>query len=172
MEPNVFDTISQSLQQFSAWATSITVIVAALAAVFKPIRNGIKAIYTKLSDGKDKNKEILEKIGSVETTLSKKIDNVETTLTEKIQEVSDRNDDDTKDNIRWTILEFANSCRNGYEHTKDEYEHIFRLNDKYHKLLTKGEQNSFFDAEYEYIREYYMSLDNKKDNRTNLREVK
>lgn len=157
-EPSTFDAISQVLQQFAAWGTSITLIIAALSAVCKPVRNCVKWVFSKVVDKKDKNKEIIDKIGSIETTLSKKIDDVESVLSNKIQEVSDRHDDDTKDTIRWTILEFANSCRNGYDHTKDEYEHIFRLNDKYHKMLAKDEKNSFFEAEYEFIREHYMSM--------------
>ena len=40
-----------------------------------------------------------------------------------------------KDRIRWEILDFANSCRNSRKHTRDEYQHIIALNDKYRELL-------------------------------------
>lgn len=30
-------------------------------------------------------------------------------------------EENEKDRIRWEILDFANSCRNGRKHTKDEY---------------------------------------------------
>ena len=60
------------------------------------------------------------------------------------------------DRIRYEVLDFANSCRNGRKHTKDEFEHIIVLNTKYHNLLDKtGDENGVFDAEYEYILELY-----------------
>lgn len=60
------------------------------------------------------------------------------------------------DRIRYEVLDFANSCRNGRKHTKDEFEHIIVLNTKYHGLLEKtGEENGVFEQEYEYILELY-----------------
>ena len=44
---------------------------------------------------------------------------------------------DEKDRIRYEVLDFANSCRNGRRHTKDEFQHIIDLNDKYEVLLDK-----------------------------------
>lgn len=60
------------------------------------------------------------------------------------------------DRIRWEIFDFANECRNGVRHTKDEFQHIIDLNTKYHNLLDKyGEENGVFDAEYAYIFDLY-----------------
>lgn len=57
-----------------------------------------------------------------------------------------------KDRIRYEILSFANSCRNGVKHTKDEFEHIVELNTKYKKLLEEtDDENGVFEIEYEYI---------------------
>ena len=159
MEPTMFNRITEGLQSFATWATSITIIVAALSAVCKPVRNVIRFVFNRLWDKKDKNKEIIERINNVESALSREIDSVKTTLSGRIQEVSDRNDEDTKDNIRWTILDFANSCRNGRRHTRDEYEHMFRLADKYEKLLKPDEKNSYFAAEYEYIKDKFAEND-------------
>ena len=65
-------------------------------------------------------------------------------------------ENDEKDRIRFTVLDFANSCRNNRKHTKDEFQHIFALNDKYRKLLEKtGDTNGVFRAEFEYIEELY-----------------
>ena len=69
-----------------------------------------------------------------------------------------------KDRIRWEILDFANSCRNGKLHTKDEFDHVIALNTKYKQLLidTK-DSNGVFDAEYEYIEKIYKKRQDKND---------
>ena len=69
-----------------------------------------------------------------------------------------------KDRIRWEILDFANSCRNNIRHTKDEFQHIVDLNDKYIDLLVKTEdKNGVFEAEYEYIKKIYKERQEKND---------
>ena len=73
-------------------------------------------------------------------------------------------DENEKDRIRWEVLDFANSCRNGRRHTKDEFQHIITLNGKYKALLKKtNDENGVFDAEYEYIRDLYRERQEKND---------
>ena len=63
---------------------------------------------------------------------------------------------DEKDRIRYEVLSFANSCRNGYRHSRDEFQHIIDLNDKYEKLLEQtGDTNGVFTEEYKYIVDLY-----------------
>ena len=65
-------------------------------------------------------------------------------------------DENEKDRIRFEVLDFANSCRNKRKHTKDEFQHIIVIVDKYDKLLLKtDDKNGVFESEYEYIREIY-----------------
>lgn len=65
----------------------------------------------------------------------------------------DRNE---MDRIRWEVLDFANSCRNGRMHTKSEFAHVIDLNSKYEALLAKtGDENGVFEADYAYIRRIY-----------------
>lgn len=150
------DKIASVLSTFSSIAVSIGAIIALLATIFKPFRKTVVFIFQKLWEQKDKYGEILERMGEVENTLSKKVDDVKTGLTQKIQEVSDRNDENEKDRIRWEVLDFANSCKNGRRHAQDEYRHIIELNVKYHRLLDKhGEQNGVFDTEFEFIKKDY-----------------
>ncbi len=148
---------------FSQIAISLTAIIGLLSLVFKPVRNFIAWLFKRVNGNKDKSKEILDRIDNVENTLSQKVDSVRDELSKRIDEVSDRNDDNEKDRIRWEILDFANSCRNGRRHTKDEYEHIFRMNDKYTKLLKEGELNSYFEAEYDYIKHLHAERQEKND---------
>ena len=69
-----------------------------------------------------------------------------------------------KDRIRYEILDFANSCRNGRKHTKDEFEHIIELNTKYEQLLqATNDENGVFELEYQYIQELYAERLKKND---------
>ena len=73
-----------------------------------------------------------------------------------IDEQSKRIDENEKDRIRWEILDFANSCHNGRNHTKDEFIHIMSLNDKYKILLKRtNDVNGVFDIEYKFISELF-----------------
>ena len=92
--------------------------------------------------------------------LKKKIDK----LAIDVDALSKQRKEDEKDRIRWEILDFANSCRNGRRHTKDEYQHIITLNDKYIKLLQEtDDHNGVFEAEYEYIQKLYKERQEKND---------
>lgn len=73
-------------------------------------------------------------------------------------------DENEKDRIRWEILNFANSCRNGRRHTKDEFQHIVTLNTKYRQLLKKtNDINGVFEVEYKYIEKLYEERLEKND---------
>lgn len=61
-----------------------------------------------------------------------------------------------KDRIRYEVLDFANSCRNGRKHTKDEFIHVISLNDKYEEILEiTHDKNGVFTTEYQYVLELY-----------------
>ena len=92
--------------------------------------------------------------------LNKKIDK----LTSDMKDLSAQCKEDEKDRIRWEILDFANSCRNGRLHTKDEFQHIITLKDKYKKLLQEtNDTHGVFDAEYDYIKKIYTERQEKND---------
>lgn len=72
--------------------------------------------------------------------------------------------EDKKDTIRWEILNFATSCRNGIRHTKDDFEHVIAQNDKYVKLLAAtNDTNGVFEEEYSYILRIYHDRQEKND---------
>ena len=63
---------------------------------------------------------------------------------------------DEKDRIRYEVLDFANSCRNGRLHTRDEFQHIIDMHDKYERLLKEtSDTNGVFTEEYKYILDLY-----------------
>jgi len=73
-------------------------------------------------------------------------------------------DENEKDRIRWEVLAFANSCRNNVKHSRDEFQHIITLNDKYRELLKKtDDKNGVFTTEYEWIHQIYEERLKKND---------
>ena len=85
-------------------------------------------------------------------------------LVDKVDKIEADVKTNEKDRIRWEVLDFANSCRNNRRHTKDEYQHIIALNDKYKELLAQtGDTNGVFEAEYEYIKKLYAERLEKND---------
>lgn len=98
------------------------------------------------------------------TTLNAGIEQKVSLLQKKVNAISDNIDENEKDRIRWEVLDFASSCREGRRHTQDQFKHIITLNDKYKKLLQKtSDQNGVFQAEYDYIRTLYKQRQEKKD---------
>ncbi len=65
------------------------------------------------------------------------------------------------DELRWNILNFANSCRNGRKHSKDEFEHVISDHSKYLKILENhGMQNGQVETDYKFIeRVYHKCMD-------------
>ena len=85
-------------------------------------------------------------------------------LITKINNIEKEMKENEKDRIRWEILDFANSCRNNHKHTKDEFEHIVTLNQKYRRLLQEtNDDNGVFEMEYEYIQRLYAERLEKND---------
>lgn len=77
-------------------------------------------------------------------------------IKDEIKNLSLTVDKNEIDRIRWEILDFANSCRNGRNHAKDEFHHIVEVNQKYHELIQKHDmQNGVLDSEYAYIESVY-----------------
>lgn len=105
------------------------------AIKFSPITTLCKWI------GKAINGEVLQRISGLEARADQQRKSI---------------DENEMDRIRWEVLDFANACRNHVKHTKDEFQHIIALNEKYHNLLKKyDDKNGVFDAEYAYIIELY-----------------
>lgn len=85
-------------------------------------------------------------------------------LISRVQDIEQNVIENEKDRIRWEILDFANSCRNGRKHTKDEFQHILTLNTKYRRLLEEtNDANGVFEVEIEYIKHVYSERLEKND---------
>ena len=77
-------------------------------------------------------------------------------LIEKVNALSKQMVDHEIDQLRWNILDFANSCRNGRRHTKEEFDHVIADHTRYLEILEKNHRkNGQVDADYRYIEEIY-----------------
>ncbi len=66
--------------------------------------------------------------------------------------------------MRWNILNFANSCRRGDEHGKDEWRHVIAQIREYEEYTeAKGIVNGVIDEDSHYLRELYMHRNQKND---------
>lgn len=129
-------------------AGNATFIVAALSAIIEvaPIE------YNPCSDlfrwiGRKMNGKLIERIEEQD----KKIDH--------LLRVVDENE---VDRLRYEILRFSNSCRNGQKHTEDEFDHIIEITEKYHSIIARQNlTNGKIDLEYAYIVEVYRNCQHK-----------
>lgn len=147
-----------TLQQILEWCGQhlIAILVGLSALIqFTPIKiNPWTALFKWI--GNKVNEDLRKEVSS----LNQKIDG----LAQDVDHLDKQEKEDKKDDIRHVVLDFANSCRNGRKHTKDEYLHIIALNDKYKKLLQEtGDSNGVFDVEYEYIINLYKECQEKND---------
>lgn len=131
------------MQQFLTWlADNWLAVSAGLSVVIQlsPIKlNPWSRIFGWI--GKIINAELLKKIEAQDA---------------KIVQLQRDMDENEKDRIRHEVLSFANQCRRGIKHTKDEFDHVIDLNTKYEHILRRTEdENGVFTAEYAYIREIY-----------------
>ena len=68
------------------------------------------------------------------------------------------------DNKRWNILDFANSCRNGRRHTKDEWHHVIDQLKEYEVFVEeRGLDNGVMEEEAKYLRRLYAERCEKND---------
>lgn len=70
-------------------------------------------------------------------------------LSKQIKKVDEKVDINERDRIRYEILQFSSSLREGYRRSENEYTHIEELYQKYHDEL---KANSYITSEMDYIR--------------------
>lgn len=99
----------------------------------------VKALFRWI--GKQINSDIKESIKVLQT---------------EIDEVRKDGDEREARRLRASILDFANACRNGKKHTKDQFENIFRDHEDYICICeNRGIKNGFLDDEFNYVRQVF-----------------
>ncbi len=137
---NLIDTIS--CMTVGQIAGNATFFLAALSAFIEvtPVK------YNPWSDliqwiGRKMNGKLIERIEEQD----KKID--------YLMKMVDENE---VDRLRYEILRFSNSCRNGQKHTEEEFDHIIEVTEKYHLIIARQNlTNGKIDLEYAYILDTY-----------------
>lgn len=67
-------------------------------------------------------------------------------------------------NMRWEILSFANSCRRGITHSKDEWHHILNIIKEYEEYTKEKKiSNGVIEEDSRYLRELYQERNHKND---------
>ena len=79
-------------------------------------------------------------------------------LNKKITKVDEKVDINERDRIRYEILQFSGSLRNGLTRTENDYTHIEELYEKYNNTL---KANSYITSEMNFIRGCRNSIVNK-----------
>lgn len=85
-------------------------------------------------------------------------------LKKEFQEFKHDSEEKTADRMRWDILSFANSCRRGQEHSKDEWWHCISQIKEYENFTKrKGIVNGVIEEDSEYLRNLYQIRNQKND---------
>ena len=147
METLIANVAEMTLGQLAGYAA---LILGALSTFVEFSRIKINPLSTALRwMGERINGPVMERLDKQEKTIA---------------DMSETIDGNEIDRIRWEILAFANSCRQGKRHSKDEFDHVISLNAKYHTILDRRhETNGILDLEYAYIIEIYRERQVKND---------
>lgn len=82
----------------------------------------------------------------------------------EFQEFKKESEEKAANDMRWDILSFANSCRRGQEHSKDEWWHCISQIKEYEEYTArKGIVNGVIEEDSEYLRELYHQRNMKND---------
>ena len=78
-------------------------------------------------------------------------------ISEKLEDLSCRIDKIEINDMRSSILDFANSCMNERKHTKEEFEHMIDVHSQYDDIITeRGLTNGRVDLAFKYISDLYI----------------
>ena len=85
-------------------------------------------------------------LGWIGKRLNKSVEEKVNRLEEKVDDLERKTDDNEVYRLRYEVLDFANSCRDGRQHAKEEFDHIFDASDRYEKII---ENRDFVNGQIE-----------------------
>lgn len=112
----------------------------------------------RIKTGTDTDKETIEeRIGMLE-----KHDNWQykeiTKIVQGIEDIKRSQLDTNIDSMRWEILDFASALMGGRKYNRESFDHIYRIYEKYEKILEANEMtNGFVDDSMKIVSEYYRA---------------
>ena len=97
---------------------------------------------------------------AINSELQKKVTEIKTDVTELKKDYEFKKADD----MRWEILNFANTCRQGARHSKVEWRHVMDQLAKYEDYTeSKGITNGVIEEDSKYLRELYHDRNSSND---------
>ena len=164
-----------SLKEISDFIIVLGSIVSALYLIWTklilPVTSfGKKRLQSRRARNDEHTLELIKKTTEeVSTPIGEKIESLSKTVDEMIQVNVEQNgemarlnkkiDKNEVDRIRWELFQFARTCRNGQAPSHEEFEHIFKLHQKYNDLIKEsGLTNGEMDMEYAFVKQYYLEL--------------
>lgn len=85
-------------------------------------------------------------------------------LREQVMELKRDFEKKNVEDMRWEILNFANTCRRGTDHSKDEWRHVMDQLYDYEKYTEKkGITNGVIEEDAHFLRELYHERNLKND---------
>lgn len=92
--------------------------------------------------------------------ITKKVDSMD----ERISELEQKMDDQKIGHMRWEILGFSNSCRNGVMHSKEEWNHVIEQIRDYEEMCERlNIANGVIEEESTFLRGMYQERLKKND---------
>ena len=96
------------------------------------------------------------KINPISALLGWMGDKINGNIKSQLNDISHRVANIEINDMRSTILDFANSCMNERKHTQEEFNHILELYRQYEEVIEANHMtNNQMDLAYEYIKKLY-----------------
>ena len=150
------------------WVTIILALVEVspikinpLAALFKYIGKKTTAeVNEKLDELKEEYGNREDELRKSHEVLTESFNNLQAEIHTVKREFEIKNANDK----RWDILDFANSCRNGRKHGREEWEHVIDQLKCYETYVKENKiDNGVIEEETRYLRELYRERVQKND---------
>ena len=120
--------------------------------------NPISALFKWI--GKKANQPVNDRLDKIDERFEQ-MENHLNEIDDRLNKQEEQIDNQRIANIRSLILDFANSCRNGVQHSHEEFVHVLDENGVYEKLVKKHNIiNSVYKESYSYILEKYKQCMN------------
>lgn len=141
------DEIKELLECCNSTSLLTLVIFMSIFIEIVPIKvNPISSLFKWIGDVM--NKDVNIQLNNVSTELKE--------VSSKINTIENRIDMIEINDMRSTILDFANSCMNERKHTQEEFDHVIDIHTQYEdKIKAKGMKNGRVDLAFKYISDLY-----------------
>lgn len=118
-----------------------------------------EAITRPIAERLEKREEEHAKQYAEITNCLNKLDERIDGLEGKLKENETKEDDRYIKSLRRQIIDFADSIRNGKEHSREQYEEVIRMNEEYHETLRQCHMtNGYIDEEVRFIKTSFQKF--------------